>query len=534
VDVLLVVDNSSSMADKQAALGTTVTDMMAELTAEGSGVEDVHVGVITSSLGGLGSQTCEPRTGATELRIEMEDDRAHLLGARPRAASAGITTDFATWSRGAPSAGFVEKVQALVTAAGEHGCGYESTLEAAYRFLADPEPPETVALAPCAGFPDAQCATRTGRDTELLAQRAAFLRPDSAVAIVVLSDENDCSTRDGGQFFFQRRQDITMGASSACARDPNDPCCHSCLQAPPEGCAADPACLQLDAALDPPNLRCFDQRRRFGIDFLQPIARYVNAFTMPWLCTSRDDLSMADCAEPMVTPGVELTSAAIAAYEPAYERNPLFQSEDGNRGRSMVYFLGIVGVPTREVSEDGTVNWARVLGDGDTRPANALMVESIYPRAGDASGTEVMQPPGAGYLANSENGHEHLSSQGEDLQHACIFPLAEPRDCADFDAPPALPGQPATAMDRPFCDCSQTVVLDQNPLCQAPDGGYSRIQRFGKAYPGLRHLAVTKEMGDNGAVGSICARNLTDPGASDYGYRASMQALLDRIRRSVD
>lgn len=43
-----------------------------------------------------------------------------------------------------------------------------------------------------------------------------------------------------------------------------------------------------EAADDPPNLKCFDQKRRYGVDFHFPVDRYVNA-----LSPTRDDLQYA-------------------------------------------------------------------------------------------------------------------------------------------------------------------------------------------------------------------------------------------------
>jgi hypothetical protein len=50
-----------------------------------------------------------------------------------------------------------------------------------------------------------------------------------------------------------------------------------------------------------------------------------------------------------------------------------------------------------------------------------------------------------------------------------------------------------------------------------------------KAYPGIKELAIVKGMGDQGIAASICAKQLDDPTASDYGYRPSVKALLDRL-----
>src|SRR6185295_9118538 len=94
--------------------------------------------------------------------------------------------------------------QDMIGAVGEHGCGYEASLESWYRFLIDPEPPAnvtragdvTVRSSKLTVNADGSTGACVGCDEALLAQRKAFLRPDSLVAIVMLSDENDCSIRD--------------------------------------------------------------------------------------------------------------------------------------------------------------------------------------------------------------------------------------------------------------------------------------------------------------------------------------------------
>ncbi len=66
-DVLVMVDNSISMADKQVVLAEALPALVSALTTppvDGSGkplyapVKDIHFGVITSSLGGHGADIC--------------------------------------------------------------------------------------------------------------------------------------------------------------------------------------------------------------------------------------------------------------------------------------------------------------------------------------------------------------------------------------------------------------------------------------------------------------------------------------------
>jgi hypothetical protein len=107
MDLLFMIDNSPSMADKRDVLTAAVPDLVRRLVSPtcvddtGTAVgqtptdpaapcpsstvreikptTDLHVAVITSSLGGHGAPICEG--------TEAENDHAELLGSRPRAAS---------------------------------------------------------------------------------------------------------------------------------------------------------------------------------------------------------------------------------------------------------------------------------------------------------------------------------------------------------------------------------------------------------------------------------------------------------------
>jgi hypothetical protein len=330
IDLLFMVDNSASMADKQDILREAVPVLVSRLTSpqcvdpvtrvptgekgpcllgepEFQAVADIHVGIVTSSLGAHGGSQCQPTSGYTP------DDKAHLLGTiRPASGTTpGLAFDVSrTWNNtgflawdaglrdvppglndpGALRANF----QDMIAAAGETGCGYEASLESWYRFLVDPEPPLNVIKDDTQHtargsrlFTHADGSTTCeGCDLELLAQRKAFLRPDSLLAIVMLSDENDCSIRDDGAGWLvttdsalgenQVRYPVRMPrATAACAHNPNDKCCRSCADASPTpaGCPAladDEICKTVvsgqsyavwDALHDNASLRCFNEKQ---------------------------------------------------------------------------------------------------------------------------------------------------------------------------------------------------------------------------------------------------------------------------------
>jgi hypothetical protein len=214
LDLLFMVDNSISMADKGQALKVTIPDLVNRLTASSPGITDLHVGVISSSLGDHGdNDICSPRTFRTAppLLDEEEDDHARLITTRPRGAALGVP-EVISWDSTQSTSTLIQQIQDVVVATGEFGCGLESQLESIYRFLVDPNPPIRIDKGPCAGAAQQQCAYPVGIDLVLLAQRAAFLRPDSAVAVVMLSDENDCSIRDGGQYFLAATSPQTMAS----------------------------------------------------------------------------------------------------------------------------------------------------------------------------------------------------------------------------------------------------------------------------------------------------------------------------------
>jgi hypothetical protein len=77
---------------------------------------------------------------------------------------------------------------ALATGAGVYGCGLEAQMESWYRFLVQPDPWDAIQLDT---NQNPFAAQLVGVDTTILQQRHDFLRPDSVVAIVVVTDEED-------------------------------------------------------------------------------------------------------------------------------------------------------------------------------------------------------------------------------------------------------------------------------------------------------------------------------------------------------
>jgi hypothetical protein len=537
LDLLFVVDNSISMAEKQSLMAATLPsflrrlanplcvapdgspspgqpgapelDCAAGFAREFSPVRDMHVGVITTSLGARGGQICTD---------PAQDDRAQLLPSMRSGLPSYDGRHFLKWDpdglASPPGQGNINALAADLTttiaAATATGCGYEHTLEAWYQFLIDPEPTTDIQVV-------GNLSTPMGVNTTVLEQRAAFLRPDSALAIVVLTDENDCSiradgvgwlvglTQNGGRAFTMPR------STAACAVDPNDACCRSCAaiepDGPPAGCApltSDAQCQinggYLDNSVgvneDQLNLRCFDQKRRFGFDLLYPIERYTTGLTAPLVPNRQGQLVP----------------------------NPLFS---GSRNPSLVSFALIAGIPWPDISPNppgdepeylsavelqAQGRWPLILGHpaANVPPLDPLLWETPNPRAGTSPLINAPLAPASSQnpQQNPINGHEQLNLDNTDLQYSCIYRLPVPLPCAD-----------------PNCDCGPGTEGRNRPLCQPPGGGPAgSTQYYGKAYPPLRSLALARSLGKQAVLGSICPRD-----AIDFAYGADFNSLARRL-----
>jgi hypothetical protein len=579
LDLLFMIDNSRSMADKQGVLRFAIPDLVSRLTnpscVDASGnlspppaagqvcpegqrreltpLADIHIGIISSSLGDAGANAPCPASGF-ESYVPDRIDMAHLVGTLARGQSAAIPTGFLSWAPGTDAGSFNDRFDQMLAAVGQAGCGFEAQLESWYRFLVDPYPYRSLVRVPCPGAASAapNCVQqetdqddRIVLDEVLLQQRAAFLRPDSMLAVVMLTDENDCSLQVGSQTWVVAVNEPTrpmFRGSSLCATNPNAECCFNCQLGPPPGCSSDPICnadpateaLQnrLPASEDGDNLRCFAQRRRFGIDFLYPTQRYVNALREPALCWNALDLSVASCAAENVV------------------ANPLYAR---GRPRDRVFLAGLIGVPwqalasgvnasgaplaegqlrfqsSRELTDNGT--WAVILGQsgrpwlpasaGEREVPGIAPVPPTLPQMIEATEPRTDVAPG-----NALNGREYSTTDPgalgpNDLEYACIFRLPNPRDCG--------------ALDPTIDECDCYTGSNDRPLCEDTPGVSSpgTVQYWGKAYPGGRHLEVLKGLGENAVVASICARNLEDDGASDFGYRPAVDALIERLREQL-
>ncbi len=576
VDLLFAVDDSAAMADKQRVLASTVPRFVERfvrprcrnadgtpngLTASADGlcasgtpefkpITDIHIGIVTSSMGNFGTPaTCD--TEGTNLR-------GHLVNDGRSAAIAHEPSGFLAYTGNATSAGtgaqnpytdaekFAGNFGAFINNLQERGCGYESQLESVHHFLVQPDPWKAIAR-------DGDAARYDGVDLELLAERKAFLRPDSVVVVVMLTDEDDSSvdplsiqgrgwlymanTSNGltfptygksGSGDQQTRTDRRYGGgttapsgTSACKTDTNSISCVPCWASKDRD--SDPSCKQtLSQEDDPAELRMYAMKRRFGWDPQYPVRRYVDGFSAVRAPDRRGEhdatgkyVGTAKCVNPLF---------ARELPAPTDDLDALCNLEPGPRDPSQVFFAVVGGVPEDLLRTDGSLakprktalssdDWQKILGanpaTGDGTGIDPRMIASATPRG-------VTQP---GYDWDSKKG---------DLMFACTFELPK----GDQRIGTTGTADPSTSVESTVFACSKYW---DSPLCDRPlttndaTDTSLRTQVRAAAYPTLRPLRVAKGLGNQAIVGSICPTNLADPTSADYAYRPTIDAIVDRV-----
>jgi hypothetical protein len=602
IDLLFDIDNSASMGDKQDYLKSAIPDLINRLinpncvdttmtppmtigpSANGSctagqlefpPVHDMHLGILSSALGGRLGDACDPKALALMPFQNLpahNDDQAHLLNRsltysnNGSSATEGTVADasngvdqFLYWfppsmlntsaGPGTPvttPGGLQSDFSELVGGVGVFGCGIESQLESWYRFLIQPDPYSSLNV-------NGGKAAWSGVDTVILQERHDFLRPDSLVAIIVLSDENDSEVdvRSLGQqgFNWMATTFNPPRGTSPCNTNPGDPNCKSCAQlakgTSDANCSMGPYSNPNDWGMDL-NLRHVHTKAKYGLDPQYPIQRYVNALTnltvpdrsgeYPAGATSY--AGMNDCTNPLFAGQLPDGSGTL-------DQKHLCQLPPGaQRTKDLVFYAHIGGVPNQLLhftpgdSKGSTLtdaDWVKILGNSSIPPnydytgIDPHMIESFQPRANIA-------PPGSPNNADPINGHEWVTDSGMghilnvDRQYACIFPL--------YDANGAPTTRDCTQpQNQNFCDCPHmagTVSAQQlPPIC---DQTTQTTQTGAKAYPTIRELQLAHLMGTQGIVSSICPIHGADNAAHTdplYGYRPAVAVIVDRLKNAL-
>jgi hypothetical protein len=173
VDVLFMIDNSSSGTVYEAKLNESFSTYVNALQALPGGLPNLHLAVVSSSLGaGRSTDIDRCPAGGDQGAFQTKP-----LGTTCASASLNPGQTFIVNASGTANyTGALADVFSCISALGDGGCGFEHQLASIARALgADGAPPP--------------------------AQNANFLRPDAYLQIVVLSDEDDCSAPPDSDLF---------------------------------------------------------------------------------------------------------------------------------------------------------------------------------------------------------------------------------------------------------------------------------------------------------------------------------------------
>jgi hypothetical protein len=173
LDILFMVDNSLSMADKQDNLVRNFPRFMRVLedAVPAGSTLDAHIAVVSSDLG-VGTP------GIESLGCGNTGGDNGVFQASPRGACAGPRGSFIiTNAAGQNFDGAVADVFSCIARLGTAGCGFEHQLGSVRRALGGD---------PAVGLPPGN---------------AGFLRADARLGIVLITDEDDCSAPNGTDLF---------------------------------------------------------------------------------------------------------------------------------------------------------------------------------------------------------------------------------------------------------------------------------------------------------------------------------------------
>ncbi|HET9990841.1 MAG TPA: hypothetical protein VFQ65_20060, partial [Kofleriaceae bacterium] len=168
VDLLVMVDDSPSTADKTANLKASFPALIAALDALPGGRPDLHIGVITSDVGTKGMADAQPGppiggggpsscSGTGKAGVLQTQGSSLVTGAflSDVATSTGRETNYT---------GTLADAFSAIASVGAAGCGFEQPLQAIQLALS----PDNTA-------------------------NSGFLRADANLVVLVLTDEDDCS-----------------------------------------------------------------------------------------------------------------------------------------------------------------------------------------------------------------------------------------------------------------------------------------------------------------------------------------------------
>lgn len=167
IDILFLVDDSPSMADKQAALVANFPKFINVLNTIEGGLPNVHIGVASSDLGSKGAADAAPGPGigSGQGSCNGVGKAGKLLTQGSTALTGSFISDIkdAAGNRVKNYTGDLATVFSQLATVGDQGCGFEQSLEAIKQALNNNP------------------------------SNNGFMRPNAYLAVIIITDEDDCS-----------------------------------------------------------------------------------------------------------------------------------------------------------------------------------------------------------------------------------------------------------------------------------------------------------------------------------------------------
>lgn len=164
VDLLFMIDNSSGISDKQNRFRAAFGSFITSLTTFAGGLPNLHIGIVTSDLGSTAADGMQgPDLVSQSGGCYGSGTSADLQTSAAVAGNFIVDIDAGNGMRTVNYTGSIADAFIASSNVGTTGCAYEQSIESTRRVLA--------------GNPTA----------------AGFLRPGARLAVVYLTDEDDCS-----------------------------------------------------------------------------------------------------------------------------------------------------------------------------------------------------------------------------------------------------------------------------------------------------------------------------------------------------
>ena len=170
IDILFVVDNSGSMEEEQTSLNANFQNFINVLEGIQGGLPNVHIGVVSTDVG-AGPFNISGCTGSGDNGTMQSVARGPSCTAPSGAFISDVEDPANPGSRITNYNGTLADTFACIAELGTSGCGFEQPLESMRRALNGSNP------------------TNSG-----------FLRENAFLAVIIISDEDDCSTRNTDMF----------------------------------------------------------------------------------------------------------------------------------------------------------------------------------------------------------------------------------------------------------------------------------------------------------------------------------------------